>query len=229
MTEEIQTKFNAVHERLTSILADFITGGYADTFAKLLVYMGTEKAEETISQLPEPMKTNVLNSYKKHAQKKITDSDVISAAGYILKQADFSGKAISDAVSEGLTVDLLSELSHQTDALIEQDPLIALNLEQNLFVFEDLQMLDDRAIQKILREVEQQELAIALHGADTLIQDKIFRNLSRRAENLLKEDIEFMGHVRMADVMKARQNIMDIVMRLEENGEIVIASDDSLV
>ena len=229
MTEEIQNKFNAAHEKLTSILSGFITGGYADTFAKLLVYMGTEKAEETLKKLSEPMKTQVQEAYKNHSQKKITDPEIIAAAGYVLKQTDFYGDAMSNAVSEGLDVNLLSELSHQTNILFNQDPLIALNLEQNLFAFEDLTQLDDRAIQKVLREVDQQELATALRGADSLVQDKIFSNMSKRAGTMLKEDIEFMGPVRLADIMQARKNIMDIVRKLEQNGDIVIARNDVLI
>ena len=136
---------------------------------------------------------------------------------------------MSNAVSEGLAENLISELSHQTNTLFKQDPLIALNLEQNLFTFEDLTQLDDRAIQKVLREVEQQELATALRGADNLVQDKIFSNMSKRAGSMLKEDIEFMGPVRVADIMQARKNIMDIVRQLEQNGDIVIARNDVLI
>lgn len=191
--------------------------------------MGTEKAEETLKKLSDPMKSQVQEAYKNHSQKKITDPEIIAAAGYILKQTDFYGDAMSNAVSEGLDENLLSELSHQTNILFKQDPLIALNLERNLFAFEDLTQLDDRAIQKVLREVEQQELATALRGADNLVQDKIFRNMSKRAGTVLKEDIEFMGPVRVADIMQARKNIMDIVRQLEQNGDIVIARNDVLI
>ena len=229
MTEEIQQRFDASHEKLTSILADFINGGYADTFAKLLVYMGEKKVEETISNLSEPMKTKVLDSYKNYSSKKITDPEIISAAGYVLKQKGFYGKEMSKAVSENLDTIQLSELSKQTDELFKQDPLIALNLEQNLFVFENLTELDDRSIQKFFREIDTQELAKALHGADEEIQNKIFSNMSKRAAAMLKEDMEFMGPVRMVDVIEARKNIIDIILRLEANGEIVIRCHDILI
>ena len=80
MTAEIQEQFNAVHKKTTSILSDFISTNYADTFAKLLVYMGAEKAGETLEKLSEPMKTKVMEAYKNHSSKKATDPDVISAA-----------------------------------------------------------------------------------------------------------------------------------------------------
>ena len=136
---------------------------------------------------------------------------------------------MSKAVSENLDTIQLSELSKQTDELFKQDPLIALNLEQNLFVFENLTELDDRSIQKFLREIDTQELAKALHGADEEIQNKIFSNMSKRAAAMLKEDMEFMGPVRMVDVIEARKNIIDIILRLEANGEIVIRCHDILI
>ena len=175
------------------------------------------------------MKTKVLDSYKNYSSKKITDPEIISAAGYVLKQKGFYGKEMSKAVSENLDTIQLSELSKQTDELFKQDPLIALNLEQNLFVFENLTELDDRSIQKFLREIDTQELAKALHGADEEIQNKIFSNMSKRAAAMLKEDMEFMGPVRMVDVIEARKNIIDIILRLEANGEIVIRCHDILM
>lgn len=226
MTAEIQEQFNAVHKKTTSILSDFISTNYADTFAKLLVYMGAEKAGETLEKLSEPMKTKVMEAYKNYSSKKITDPEIISAAGYVLKQKGFYGKEMSKAVSENLDTIQLSELSKQTDELFKQDPLIALNLEQNLFVFENLTELDDRSIQKFLREIDTQELAKALHGADEEIQNKIFSNMSKRAAAMLKEDMEYMGPVRMADVLTARDKIMKTVKRLNDAGEINIPQNN---
>lgn len=100
-----------------------------------------------------------------------------------------------------------------------------------MFVFEDIVMLDDRAIQKVLREVDTQELAKALKSVDTEVQDKIFRNMSKRAASMLKEDMEFMGPVRLKDVEEAQQKIVSTIRRLEDGGEIVIArsGEDELV
>ena len=226
MTAEIQEQFNAVHKKTTSILSDFISTNYADTFAKLLVYMGAEKAGETLEKLSEPMKTKVMEAYKNHSSKKATDPEIISAAGYVLKQKGFYGKEMSKAVSENLDTIQLSELSKQTDELFKQDPLIALNLEQNLFVFENLTELDDRSIQKFLREIDTQELAKALHGADDEVQNKFFCNMSKRAAGMLREDMEYMGPVRMADVLTARDKIMKTVKRLNDAGEINIPQNN---
>ena len=100
-----------------------------------------------------------------------------------------------------------------------------------MFVFEDIVMLDDRAIQKVLREVDTQELSKALKSVDTEVQDKIFRNMSKRAAGMLKEDMEFMGPVRLKDVEEAQQKIVSTIRHLEDSGEIVIArsGEDELV
>jgi flagellar motor switch protein FliG len=100
-----------------------------------------------------------------------------------------------------------------------------------MFVFEDIVMLDDRAIQRVMREVDSQELSKALKSVDTEVQDKIFRNMSKRAAQMLKEDMEFMGPVRLKDVEEAQQKIVSIIRHLEETGEIVVAraGEDELV
>jgi len=100
-----------------------------------------------------------------------------------------------------------------------------------MFVFEDIVMLDDRSIQKVMREVDSTELAKALKSVDTEVQDKIFRNMSKRAASMLKEDMEFMGPVRLKDVEEAQQKIVSIIRHLEDTGEIVVAraGEDELV
>jgi flagellar motor switch protein FliG len=100
-----------------------------------------------------------------------------------------------------------------------------------MFVFEDIVMLDDRAIQKVMREVDQQELSKALKSVDAEVQDKIYRNMSKRAAQMLKEDMEFMGPVRLKDVEEAQQKIVAIIRHLEDTGEIVVAraGEDELV
>ena len=117
------------------------------------------------------------------------------------------------------------------ETLEEDDPELAEEIKKRMFVFEDIVMLDDRAIQKVLREVDTQELAKALKSVDTEVQDKIFRNMSKRAASMLKEDMEYMGPVRLKDVEESQQKIVSVIRRLEDSGEIVIArsSDDEMV
>jgi len=92
-----------------------------------------------------------------------------------------------------------------------------------MFVFEDIVLLDDRSIQKVLREVDTQDLAKALKGVDTEVQEKIFRNMSKRASSLLREDMDFMGPIRLRDVEEAQQKIVNIIRKLEDAGDIIVA------
>jgi flagellar motor switch protein FliG len=92
-----------------------------------------------------------------------------------------------------------------------------------MFVFEDIILVDDKGIQAVLREVDNEELTLALKTASEDLKNKIFSNMSERAATLVREDMEYMGPVRLADVEAAQQRIVDVVRRLEEAGEIIIA------
>ena len=96
-------------------------------------------------------------------------------------------------------------------------------IKKKMFVFEDIVLLDDRAIQRVLREVDNQELAKALKSVDPEVQEKIFKNMSKRAASLLREDMDFMGPVRLKDVEDCQQKIVNIIRKLEDAGEIVVA------
>ncbi len=96
-------------------------------------------------------------------------------------------------------------------------------LNKRIFMFEDIVLLDDRSIQRVLREVDQVELAKALKGADSEVCDKIYRNMSKRAATMLKEEMEFLGPLSIKDVYEEREKIVSVIRRLEESGDIVIA------
>ncbi|HMV37260.1 MAG TPA: FliG C-terminal domain-containing protein, partial [Turneriella sp.] len=133
-------------------------------------------------------------------------------------------------------VEVLNNVDRSTEksiieALEEEDPELAEEIKKKMFVFEDIVLLDDKAIQKVLRELDNQDLAKALKAVDTEVQEKIFRNMSKRAAALLREDMEFMGPIRLKDVEEAQQKIVNIIRKLEEDGEIVVAraGEDELV
>ena len=127
-------------------------------------------------------------------------------------------------------VDLATE-RYIIEGLENEDPELAEEIKKRMFVFEDIVMLDDRAIQRIMREVDSQELAKALKGTDAVVQNRIFKNMSKRAASILKEDMEYIGPVRSSDVENARLRIISIIRHLEETGEIILAraSDNILV
>ena len=101
-----------------------------------------------------------------------------------------------------------------------------------MFVFEDILLLDDKSIQRVLREVENSDLAVALKGSVENVQEAIFRNMSSRLVDMIKEDMEYMGPVRMKDVEESQQKIVNIIRKLEDTGEIIISrggGDDIVV
>ena len=148
-----------------------------------------------------------------------------------LSSEDYTAAGGVDSIVEILNLVDRSSEKAIIESLEEEDPDLAEEIKKKMFVFEDIVMLDDRAIQKVLREVDTQELAKALKSVDTEVQDKIFRNMSKRAASMLKEDMEFMGPVRLKDVEESQQKIVSTIRRLEDSGEIVIArsGEDELV
>ena len=109
------------------------------------------------------------------------------------------------------------------ESLEDEAPDIAEEIKKRLFVFEDIVMLDDCSVQKVLRETDAKDLILSLKSVDSEVQDKIFRNLSESAAAKLKEDIEYIGAVRLKDVEEAQQKIVSIIRRLEDTGEIFIS------
>ena len=134
-----------------------------------------------------------------------------------LSSEDYTAAGGVESIVEILNLVDRSSEKAIIESLEEEDPDLAEEIKKRMFVFEDIVMLDDRAIQKVMR--------------DTEVQDKIFRNMSKRAASMLKEDMEFMGPVRLKDVEEAQQKIVSTIRRLEDSGDIVIArsGEDELV
>ena len=109
------------------------------------------------------------------------------------------------------------------DRLSERDPKLSEEIRKRMFVFEDIIKLDDRAVQRVLREVDQKDLTISLKGASDEVKEIIFKNMSNRASQIIKEELEFMGPVRVKDVDEAQQRIVSEIRKLEESGEIIIS------
>jgi flagellar motor switch protein FliG len=125
-----------------------------------------------------------------------------------------------------------SKEKHILDKLDVMNPPLAEVIRKHLFTFEDIFRLDDRSIQAIMREISNDTLTLALKASTDEIKDKVFRNISSRAADMIKEDLEVMGPVRLSDVEKAQSEIIKIVRKMEEEGKIVLAgrgADDVLV
>ena len=147
----------------------------------------------------------------------------MSAVGTVLKNADFYGEKAAREIIQNDDFYFLSAIEGENKNLFEVNPLLSMNVEYYLVNMNVLVDIDDRSIQKWLREVETQDLAKALKGTDAEVQEKIFINMSHRAAAMLREDMEFMGPVRKSDVIETQKKLMEILKKLNESGEIVIS------
>ncbi|HBQ86204.1 MAG TPA: flagellar motor switch protein FliG, partial [Syntrophomonas sp.] len=159
-----------------------------------------------------------------------TSPDVIKEVERVLerKLSSIAPQELTNAGGIKSVVEIINRVDRGTEktimeALEVQDPELAEEIKKLMFVFEDIVIIDDRSVQRVLREVESQDLALALKGASTEVSQKIFTNMSQRASDMLREDIEFMGPVRLRDVEEAQQRIVNIIRKLEDSGEIVVA------
>jgi flagellar motor switch protein FliG len=216
-------------------LLEFIREEHPQTIALILVYMAPEQAGIVLSQLEPELQADVamrIAILQKTAPEVLEQLDELLGRRLLVTGADFTkaGGVQSLASLMGF-VDRETE-KNILDGLTKRDPEIAEEVKNLLFVFEDIINLDDRAIQRILKEVEPKDLALALKTANDELLQRVYKNMSTRAASTLREDIEVLGPVRMREVGKSQQNIVDVIRTLEENGQIVISrggKDERLV
>ncbi len=216
-------------------LLNFIQNEHPQTIALILAYLNSEQSSMILSALPPEKQVDVA---KRLATLDRTTPEVLDEIESTLEQR-LSAFAVDDYTMAGgidSAVEILSQVDRSTertiiDALEEEDPELAEEIRKRMFVFEDIISLDDRSIQKIIREVESKELAKALKTSSEEVADRIYKNMSKRAAEMLKEDIEFMGPVRLREIEEAQQKIVGVIRRLEEAGEIVISrgGEDEIV
>ncbi|MBQ8325744.1 MAG: flagellar motor switch protein FliG [Lachnospiraceae bacterium] len=228
LTASLQVKpFEFVRKTDASQLLNFIQDEHPQTIALILSYLSTAQSSAIISSLPPDRQADVA---KRIAMMDRTSPDVIKEVEKVLEtklaslvNQDYTIIGGVDAVVEILnTVDRGTE-KHIMETLEIEEPELADEIRKKMFVFEDILTLDDRAIQRVLRDVDNNDLAIALKGANEQVQNAIFNNLSKRLATMIREDMEFMGPVRMKDVEEAQQKIVNIIRKLEDSAEIVIS------
>lgn len=228
LTASLQVRpFEFIRKTEASQILNFIQDEHPQTIALILSYLSSTQAAGIISTLAPEKQTDVA---KRIALMDRTSPDVIKEVENILEQKlsslvnqDYTIVGGIDSIVEVLnTVDRGTE-KHIMENLEIEEPELADEIRKKMFVFEDILLLDDRSIQRVLREVENSELAIALKGANEDVQNAIFNNMSTRLSAMIKEDMEYMGPVRMKDVEEAQQKIVSVIRKLEEMGEIVIS------
>ncbi len=228
LTASLQVKpFEFVRKTDATQLLNFIQDEHPQTIALILSYLSPQQAALIVSALPPDRQADVA---KRIAVMDRTSPDVIKEVEKVLESKlsslvnqDYTIIGGVDAVVEILnTVDRGTE-KHIMETLEIEEPELADEIRKKMFVFEDILLLDDRAIQRVLRDVDNGDLAIALKGSNEEVQNAIFNNLSKRLGVMIKEDMEFMGPVRMKDVEEAQQKIVNIIRKLEDSAEIVIS------
>ncbi len=208
-------------------LTNFIQDEHPQTIALILAHLTASKASEILSGLPLAKQLEVVSRISNMDN---TNPEVIREVeqGLELRLSGVMTQTLQkvggvEAVAEMLNLADRSTEKGILEGLDAQDPDLVEQIRRLMFVFEDILLVNDKGIQAVLKEIENEDLALALKTASEELRDKIFRNMSERAAQLIKEDMEFMGPVRVSDVETAQQKIVDVVRRLEDSGEVIIS------
>jgi len=216
-------------------LSNLIANEHPQTIALILCYLQADKAAQVLAALSEDVQAEV--AYR-IANMSATSPEVVSEIEKVLDSKLSSVLKSELKVIGGIEtiVNILNQVDRTTEkniteGLESQDPELAEKVKSSMFVFEDITSLDDVSIQRLLREIDNKELALALKGCSEDVSNIIYKNQSKRASQTLKEDIEFLGPVRLNDVEKAQQRIVAVIRKLEEDGEIVISrgGEDAII
>ena len=228
LTASLQVRpFEFVRKADPGQLLNFIQDEHPQTIALILSYLPSSQAAAVVSALAPEKQSNVA---MRIATMDRTSPDVIKEVEKVLE------KKLASLVNQDYTiiggvdsiVSILNSVDRSTqkhimEELEVENPELADQIRKKMFVFEDILLLDNRSIQTVLREVDNNELATALKNANEDVQKAIFDNLSSRLAAMIKDDMEFMGPVRLKDVEEAQQKIVNIIRKLEDSGEIVIS------
>lgn len=228
LTSSLQIRpFDFARKTDPSQLFNFIQNEHPQTIALIMAYLQAEQSAAILSALPPDRQVDVA---KRIATMDRTSPDVIKDVERILE------RKLSSLVTQDFTaaggVDSIVEVLNRVDRTTErtiienlevQHPELAEEIKKRMFVFEDIVLLDDRSLQLVLREIESKDLALALKASSSEVAEKIYKNMSKRASEMLREEIEYMGPVRIRDVEEAQQKIVNVIRKLEESGEIIVS------
>ncbi|WP_213974458.1 flagellar motor switch protein FliG [Tepidanaerobacter acetatoxydans] len=228
LTSTLQVRpFDFVRKADSSQLMNFLQNENSQTIALIMTYLDPEQAASFLSSLPPEKQVDIA---RRVATMDRTSPDIIMEVERVLE------RQIASVVTEDYTniggiqavVNILNNVDRGTEkniieALETDNPDLAEEIRRRMFVFEDILALDNRAIQRTLREVDNRDLTLALKGASEEVKKRIYENMSKRQAEMVNEDMEYMGPVRLRDVEEAQQKIVNIIRKLEDAGEIVIS------
>nr|WP_246594559.1 flagellar motor switch protein FliG [Evansella tamaricis] len=237
LTSTLQVRpFDFARKADPTQILNFIQNEHPQTIALILSYLDSEQAGQILSSLPQGVQADVA---RRIALMDSTSPEIVNEVENILERK-LSATVTQDYTQAGgieSVVEVLNSVDRSTertilDALEIQDPELAEEIKKRMFVFEDIVTLDNRSIQRVIRDVENEDLQLALKVASEEVKETVFSNMSQRMAETFKEEMEFMGPVRLRDVEEAQTRIVGVIRRLEDAGEIVIArggGDDIIV
>lgn len=220
--------FSSLRKTDPKHLVNFIREEHPQTIAVILAHLTPDQAATILASLPPEMQTDIA---RRVALTERFSSDVLRDVESVLERKLSSVAQQQAQASVGgvqTLVDILNRVGRSAEKVIlegleQEDPALAEEVKRRMFVFEDLTLLPDNFIQRVLREVNSKDLALAMRGANEEVNSRIFKNMSKRAAEMLKEEIEFMGPVRLREVEQAQQKIVNVIRKLDESGEIIIS------
>jgi flagellar motor switch protein FliG len=222
-----QTPFHFLKKTEAENLLTFIQEEHPQTIALILAHLTSKQASEILAGLSAKKQIEVV---KRVARMDQTTPEAIRQveAGLETRLASIVNQDLEQAGGVEAIAEVLNLVDRTTEKgilenLEEEDPDMVESIRRLMFVFEDIMLVNDKGIQAVLKEVEKEELALALKTASEELQSKVFKNMSERAATLIREDMEYMGPVRISDVESAQQRIVDVVRRLEEAGEVIVS------
>ena len=228
LTTSLQVRpFDFLRKTDPSQLLNFIQNEHPQTIALVMAYLDSDQAAMILTALPSDKQADVA---KRIAEMDRTSPDVIREVERVLERK-LSALVTQDFTTAGgvkAIVEILNRVDRTSEkAIIEtlevDNPELTEEIKKLMFVFEDIVMIDDRSIQRILRDVDNKDLSLSLKATPKEVADKVFKNMSSRAADMLREEIEFMGPVKIRDVEEAQQRIVNVIRNLEDKGEIVVA------
>ncbi|MDB5295698.1 MAG: fliG, partial [Phycisphaerales bacterium] len=228
VTQQVQTTpFSFLAKAESENLLTFIQDEHPQTIALILAHLPAQKASEIMVGLPSQKQIEVV---KRIANMEQTNPEVIKEVerGLEHRLSDIVSQTFEKAGGVDTVAEILNLADRSTEkgimeGLESEDPDLVEQIRRLMFVFEDVLLVNDKGIQSVLKEIQNDVLALALKTASQELKDKILKNMSERAAQMIQEEMQYMGPVRVSDVEQAQQKIVDVVRRLEDSGEIVIS------
>ncbi|MBE6100624.1 MAG: flagellar motor switch protein FliG [Selenomonas ruminantium] len=228
LTTSLQVRpFDFLRKTDPSQLMTFIQNEHPQTIALIMAYLEPDQASTILGSLPPESQADVA---KRIAVMDRTSPDIVRDVERVLERK-LSAMVTQDFTTAGgvkAIVEVLNRVDRTTEkSIIEtlevDNPELAEEIKRLMFVFEDIVQLDDRSLQRVLRDVDTKDLSLALKGTQSEVADKVYRNMSKRAADMLREELEFMGPVKIRDVEEAQQKVVNVIRALEDKGEIVVS------